>query len=103
MGARQPQAGQQMGIDKTQPEPVQAVRADEMKDFSMGCHRYTGQVLEELQNSQSIPQRTERQLADDHRMDAHPGLLEQPDQRGLGPVEVVDPDGGVDEDHAGDR
>ena len=91
--------GQKLGVDPADPGSRKPMAAHEGEHFGIGRHTGAGQVREEVDQPR-VAQRAEGDLADDGGVAQHPRGLEQGGERGIATAEVVDPDGGVDEDEA---
>jgi hypothetical protein len=83
--------------------PYRAWDSIELQHLFLSCDRDAGKVGEQRKDDGTILKRSQRQLADDHRVYANLGFFKQRDQGRLGPVQMVDPDRSIDEDHARGR
>jgi hypothetical protein len=73
---------------------------DEAHHLFSGRDLGVRQVQECGQNHLALPHLTQGDFTDDERMDRHATAVQEFDERGVVPAQVVDPDGGVDRDHA---
>ena len=90
---------QEVHIDQAQTLAEQVVSFDEMTDFVRRGNGRSRERIEVTKQFTPTPERSERQLPDDHRMHHHLGRLEVGHQFGIGSSEVIDPHRRVDEDH----
>jgi len=91
---------EQMDIDPAQTAPHQLVGLDERKNFFVLHRRRLREVQQEPQDLAPAIQPAAGKFADNERMAEHGLFQEQPGELSIGDPQVVDPDGGVDQDHA---
>ena len=82
-----------MRIDQTQPAAVQLSALDHGHDFVVLGDVDVWQRREQREQAIAVAERAEGQFADHHRVRTDPSVFERCDEKRLGDVEVVDPDG----------
>jgi hypothetical protein len=88
-----------MRINPPDPPAVQPLPLDNAQNFLVLCGLRFGQRLKERQDLLPIAQSSARQLTYDERMGEHVSVRQERLQLAVSYAQVVDPDGGIDEDH----
>jgi len=96
---RQQSGGQKMRVNVANTAAIEAVAADDFKYLVIIGNQCPRQVSEQAQNEDALAQVSKRDLARDEGMDRYLPALEPYLHRGIAPVQMVDPDRGVGENH----
>ena len=89
-----------MGIDITDSESKQALGLDQGHNLGIGGGLCLWEITQETEDFAATRELAERELADHPWVSQHLGFLEEHGEPRISDPEVVDPDRGVDEDHA---
>ena len=93
--------GEQMRVDVSDAKPEQMLIVDQTQDLQVGRDGCPGEVEEQAENLAASGEVSERELADHPGVRQHVAVVEEPDELWFAGSEMVDPDRGVNEDHAG--
>src|SRR5262249_54597333 len=91
-----------MNIDEPDTAPEQGVMVDEMQDLLVGGHARAWQVRQGAKHDLAPTQIAQGDLADDKGVRQNQARIQQRGKRMVAGSQVIDPDGSVDQDHAGD-
>jgi len=90
-----------VGIDITDSESKQALGFDQGHHLGLCGGFCLWEITQETEDFAATRELAERELADHPWVSQHLGFLEEHGEPRISDPEVVDPDRGVDEDHAG--
>ena len=88
-----------MDIDIAEANPDQPANLNEMQDLFMADDRRLREGLQEPQNFSSVSQVSAGQFADDMGMAEHDPFVEERGEPFAPMPEVLNPNGGIDQDH----
>jgi hypothetical protein len=92
-----------MGVHQAQTLTEQGTRLDQVTNLAVGSHRQCRQIIKQCQDCVAITKRSQGQFANNHRMHAYVGIGQQRHKPTVRPMEVIDPDRGVDQDQRAPR
>jgi hypothetical protein len=90
---------EQVSIDEAKPLSVNSLSIDEIPNLGMGRRRHRWKVLKQGKNHLAVAKGAEGEFADHERMLHNIRAAQGLDHCRIGPVQVVDPHRGIDEDH----
>src|SRR5262249_32814466 len=90
-----------MRVDIADPEAEQPMGIDEEEDVLVPCGEALRQILNRRQNGRARVKTAERDLPDHKGMAQSLSRMEQACEDRVGLAQVIDPYGGIDQDHAG--
>ena len=88
-----------MHVHAAEPSTPESPLLNEMKDFVVSDSRKLVEVGQQAQDNRALADGAKRDLLHDQRVAADLVCVEQFDELRLALVEVVNPDGGVDQNH----
>jgi hypothetical protein len=97
----QPDRREQMDIDVADPAPRQTVVADEVQNLDIGSDAGLRQIQHSIQDDVALTEIAERELAKNKGVRQHLSGLEELNKRLAPGAEMVYPNRGVDQNHAG--
>jgi len=89
-----------MGVDPPEATSVQPLGLNKMEDFILFRDSALWEARQETEDLPPVPEVATRQLSDYKRMAKRFLVTEKRLQTGIAPAEVLDPHGGVNENHA---
>jgi hypothetical protein len=93
----EPGRGEKLGIHIADTRSVQAFLVDQPEHLVIFGHHRLGETAQQRDDLVTVAQVQQRQLSSHPGMRQHRVALEQTDQSGVSPAEVVDPNRGVDQ------
>jgi len=89
-----------VGVNPPEATSVQPLGLDKMEDLIVFRDSGLWKVRQEIEDLLPVPEATTRQLPDHKRMAEHFPVMEERLQAGVARAEVLDPNGGINENHA---
>jgi hypothetical protein len=89
-----------VSINPPESATVQPLGFDKMEDLIVFRDRGLWKLVQEIEDLLPVPEVTARQFPDHEWMAEHFPVVEERSQAGVAPAQVLDPHGGINEDHA---